>query len=702
MTKNNIVLSFSTALILTANSLYAKESKKLENVVVTAQKSEENIQQIPMSVNLIDEFSMEDSSIKSIKDLSSYIPNLSTTFSGQRDSFSRIAIRGITNGGLTDEAVALYVDDVYIDKFGYQIPFFDIERIEVIKGPQGTLYGKNTEAGVINVITKAPSNIFEGKINLEAGSFKYKKLETILNVPILQNKLFLKLSGLKLKRDGYIKNLYDNSRLDNQKTLSSKANLLYKITDKLELNLITSYTKLEDEGGYPQVPLDKQTFKNVTGLKNIDDFETSFNYKGDGFSKTNMQVLKLKYNFDNFDFIGITSHRKLDNKNTMDGDLSPAEIFIGINQRDSKSFNQEFRISNNKNNSFKWLLGTYLAKEDSTISSGYQFQQAGAAAYGMPVGTKQLYNGDLDSRDLAIFTQSTIIFLDDKLGITAGARYEKSKRAMDKRTHQLNGIDVTTPMKDLEKSSSIFLPKLSIDYKFTPDNMLYTSFSKGYKAGGYSVAVDDINEVGFEAETSKSFELGFKSSFPNLNLTFNTALFYTKVDDFQDEIELDVRGIVIRNATTANIKGAEFESQLALSDKLSLQASLGFTKGEYGDYIDPNTKQNYKGNKIAFIPKYNANLALKYRNEIGLFGNFELANVGDRYFYRDNKTKVDGYTIANVKIGYEQDDWDIYFGVKNITNKQYASEGYNNTLNNVYMSAVGAPRTFNVAFNYRF
>jgi len=702
MTKRNIVLSISTALLLTSNSLMAKETKKLDDLVVTAQKSEENVQKVPMSLSVLDEYSIADNSIKNTTDIAAYIPNLTTMNAGSRDYFTRIAIRGISNTGIGDPAVALYIDDIsYADLYAFHSPLFDIERIEVLKGPQGTLYGKNTEAGVINIITKRPTNTLESQVTLEAGTHKNKKISGYINAPLIKDKLFVKLAGVKSTRDGYIDNQTLGNTVGEEDTTSFRAGLLYKANDNLELNLILGMTKLDDEGGFPMAPMDKEDYKTRTGLTNLGDFESAFSYNGKSSSKTNTALAKINYTKDKYNFVSITGYRDMDNEGTLDGDFTPMKGAIGFNEREAESINQEFRLSATENDNFKWIVGAYFNHEDINHSTGYMYDEVYAGYYSLPLYAKDEMKADLGSKDFAIFGQNTYRFMDNKLGVTTGLRYEKTQRTMDNRTHTFNGASTADIITGKKKTFSKVLPKLTVDYLLTEDSMLYSTVSKGYKAGGFSYAVDDKDLVEFSPEDSTAFEVGYKSNFPEIGLMFNIAAFHTKVEDYQDRVQLSPTRIIQANATEVNINGVELESSYIINDEFILNGNFGITSAKYGDYLDPTTNENYKDNHVSLVPSHDFNLALSYRNSIGIFAKVEAQNTGSKYFDRSNTKKLKSFTIFNAKLGYEQDKWDIYFDIKNITNKEYFLDGFNDRTAG-YMGTVGNPRTFNVTFNYRF
>ncbi|WP_324171091.1 TonB-dependent receptor [Sulfurimonas sp.] len=700
--KKKKLLSIGAILAIIVFPLFAKQNTNLENIVVTAEKVEQSIQEVPISVSVLDEYSILDSSIENTSDISSYIPNLTTMHEGSRDYYTRISIRGISNTGIGDPAVALYIDDIsYADLYAFNSPLFDVLRIEVLKGPQGTLYGKNTEAGVIKIITKEPNNSPEGSMALKYGSYNKKEIIGSFNAPIIDDKLFLRFSALKSSRDGYIENLYDNSKIDSQDTTSVRGNFLLKATKNIDINLILGYNKFDDDGGFPMTAVDKSTYMAATGLSSLKDFQSSFSYNGESSSETKTFLLKMKYKQNNYDLISITGYRDMNNESTLDGDFSPAKNYLGFNARDLSSISQEFRLSSKNNTSFKWLVGAYFSHEDIKDKTGYKLDEVYATANGVPLYTEDKMSANLKTEDIAIFTQNTLRFFNDKLGLTAGLRYEKSKREMNNRRHTFGGVNSVAPFNNLEKNNEILLPKLALDYFIKDNIMLYSSFAKGYKAGGFSYAVNDATLSEFDPEIANSYEVGIKSTFRDIGLTLNLAAFYTKVDDYQDRVQINPTTILQQNATQVDIKGFELESIYTLNDEFSINTSFGITNAKYGDYINLMTSENYKDNKVSLVPKYDLNIAFKYRSSLGYFTNFEIQNTGEKYFDRANSKKIESCTIYNLKVGYERDNWDVYLTAKNLTDEEYFLDGFKDpTLG--YMGTVGSPREFSLNFNYRF
>ena len=211
---------------------------EMETITVTAQKREEDVQKVTESITVLSDTFVEDAQIESTEDIWHYVPNLSTANAGSRDYFSRIRVRGISNTAFGDPAVSLFIDDVsYAGVYAFNTALFDIERIEVLKGPQGTLYGKNTSGGAINIVTKSPGDTFEAKAGVEAGNFDKREINGVVNVPLLEDKLYFRLAGLYSTRDGYIKNLFTGGDVDNRETIAGSTSLFFTPADNLSFDL---------------------------------------------------------------------------------------------------------------------------------------------------------------------------------------------------------------------------------------------------------------------------------------------------------------------------------------------------------------------------------------------------------------------------------------------------------------------------------
>lgn len=672
----------------------------LETVTVTAQKREEDVQEVPLSVSVLSSVAIEDADIESTLDIQNHVPNLFMTHAGSRGYFSRIAVRGISNTGFGDPGVAIYIDDVpYSDLYALNTPIFDLERIEVLKGPQGTLYGKSTEGGAINIITRKPGNRTAVKFGFEAGSLERRQLFGSMDLPLVKDELFFRLSALVGGRDGYAHNVTTGNSLDSEETRTVRGSLFYTPSERWDITANLGLTNLDD-GGFPMVPTDKSKYEAATGLSGLDDFEAGNDHEGTSKSEDVFSSLKIRYQGDSFDVLSISGLRSNENELSLDADFTPSPVYIGINTNDAVAYTQEFRVmSKPEQTDFKWLLGLFYGHESKDASTGFILDTIGAGGLGVPVGSRDIISAELIARDAAVFGQGTLRFLDEKLGVTAGLRCDVAHRSMD-RTRTFNGVpSVAAIEKDTDFTE--ILPKLAVDYRFTEHIMAYGSFAQGYKAGGFSYGVNDPALVEFDSEKSSAFEVGFKSEFPEAGLRLNFAAFYTLVDDYQDRVQLAITTVIQDNASSMISRGIELESVYDFAQNWSLFGHFGYTDAKYDDYPDAFASANYDGNRVALVPEYDLGLTLQYRNSPGIMGQFEVRHLGKTWLNRENTVTQSPYYVANMKLGYETEVWDLYFSVENLTNEEYFMDAVEDTTLG-FMGTVGPARSFRLSGSIRF
>lgn len=304
--KQNTALSVITSIILCSN-VYAKDVKQLDSLTVTAQKQEENIQKVPISMTLLDEVNIADRNIENIEEIASYTPNLMFFAYGSQTQIAP-SLRGIfSDMEAKTVPTAVYVDGVpVLDGWAMNEMLFNIQRIEVLKGPQGTLYGKNAETGIINIHTIQPTNEFKGKIDTKLGNDKKRQINLSASGPIIENKL---LAGIYLshnEKEGFIENLNTGNKIDNREKDAARLNLIYKVNDNLEISLINSILK-HDDGGI------KMSYSSQDATKGL-----TSEFQGYNKSKIINNALKVKYNLSDTAYLeSVTTRRDFD---LVDGD----------------------------------------------------------------------------------------------------------------------------------------------------------------------------------------------------------------------------------------------------------------------------------------------------------------------------------------------------------------------------------------------
>ncbi len=672
----------------------------LETITVTAQKREENAQKVPISMEVVTGIALEENGITEMKQLSPYIPNLFTTPSLENNS---LVIRGIsTHNTVLHPAAGIFVDDIPYPLNRMQNPeFLDIERLEVLRGPQGTLYGKNTESGAVNIITRQPDNQIQGKIFGEAGLFDAShkdvplyKLGGHISGPIVKDKFFAKFSFQGKVSDGYVRNINKNddkaSRIDRK---TGRLTLRYTPGPQWDIAFISDISKNNDHYGQ---------LRYLDGPMQSPVHTINWNQGNDWKADNNNQVLRVRYLSDNFELLSITSRSDYRTEFTNDADFGPIDVSFGpvtlINQDfifDVLSYNQELRIASPKDSAgqLNWVTGVFASKDEIYAKS-----------HTPPLMVRDT---DMEYKSLAIFGQATYT-MRERWHLTAGARYEYQEAWGE----QVNAGPPSLRKYSRSDSNNEFLPKVAIAFDVTKDVMAYVSYAKGFLSGGHDFHMADAREdLYFSPEHTDSYEAGVKTAFWDNRLIVNADIFHIDISDKQ-VVEYPVGQSPlardVTNAAEASSQGFEVEIKAKPLPGLDLFAGVGYTRSRFDDWVatvppSPSNPQpssfDYKGNSLANAPEYTFHLGAQYRAANGLFCRADLLGTGDYYYDPENTQKVDGYEVVNMRIGYEQENFDIVLWADNVFDKHYLTSKFR------YLGTLvndGAPRSVGVRFTYRF
>lgn len=685
--------------LLASSLLYANETTKLEEITVSANKMEENIQDVPQSITVIDEETIEQKGIKNIQDIAKQVPNLN--ISGNSGMGSNASFRGLNASMFTNNnPVVIYIDGVpYYDRFDFNPSLANVEQIEVLRGPQGTLYGKDAIGAVINIVTKAPTNEWHGSIGAEYGNDNTFDTKLNTNGAIINNKLFAGINNTYYHTDSWIENHYTGMDKDANKENDRKTSgfLLYKPTDELsaKLTVANNFEKQHWLSGTTTT----DTTKPLDSFKRDDAKNVNFDVPTYTRIKVNSQALNLSYELEKVKFDSTTTHKKADIDGDYDSDYTsgtPADGLSQYNYTDLETYTQEFKLSS-KNQNIKWVTGLYFDKED---------RQQG------PYGQDMIYmggvysanaNSDANSKTYAAFGQVMIPFLED-FELTLGGRYQKIKK-------DINGIATTTwngfPMGangtfgEWDKTWNEFLPKAALSYKINDNLTTYVSVSKGYMPGGFNYFPNDLNNKNansFEPQTSINYEVGAK--YIGDSFALNTAIFRM---DIKDVHIYRTDGVMFStsNADKGHSQGIEFDGTYFLTDDWSISGAVGLIEAKYDDYDDGNRK--YDDERIENTPRYTANLGIQYLPSSGLYGRVDLNALGKNSFLNGAEASVvetDGAVTANAKIGYKFKDWDIYSYITNITDEDYITSYM--AKSGLAIAGFNDPRRFGIGAIYKF
>ena len=449
----------------------ARGEHKLETMTVTTQKQEENVQEVPVSITVFNEQRIEDMKIESLNDIADFVPNLmiyQVGVSGQNTP----TMRGISARPETFKvSTGLYVDGVpVLTGSGFVNEMLDIERIKVLRCPQGTIYGKGTEAGAINIITRQPDNEFRGRVSADGGKMlsgetgdKLKgKFSLNLSCPIQKDRLFFGLTGKYYQKDGFIENTTTGDTVDDREHWFGRAHLRWTPMDKLDISLIASRLEYDDDA--PAMNMGEYG-ATMFGLPAPQDRKVTSNMEGENNkSSADSQSLKIAYDItDSFTLTSITANWVYEDDPLADWDFSPATLMHPDKNSEYSKISQELRL-NYSAERLKWLVGLYYDKDNFDIDGEI------ASVIPMMAGVA---DQDIEGDTYAVFANLTYS-LTKQLSLITGLRYEKEEQDFEDNISHLKA----------DESWNELSPKIALEYCFTPAIMAYASASHGYRSGG--------------------------------------------------------------------------------------------------------------------------------------------------------------------------------------------------------------------------
>jgi iron complex outermembrane receptor protein len=695
----------------------------LPTITVTAQKRAENIQQVPSSVGMISSQEVEQRRITTFADLNKIVPNLKIGDAGP-GTYTYFGIRGRINGSMdVDPTVTVLVDGVPYDDFFTisGLPLFDVERIEVLRGPQSTMYGINSAAGVINVVTKKPGNTPYMNLGAEVnGGYRSDmggNIRGSVGAPLIQNKLAMGLSFVGDRTGGYVTNDFNDNSLGGSETFAGRLSTVFTPTDYFDATLNFGAYKVNTDSGFLTLPTTNSAATVIGQSKR--KWKADYNEEGHGKINSVFGDLNLRLETPFADLYSISAIRKADQKFTTERDgtsydgityltplyaMNPLTTNMdGTLDNDSLSYSQEFRIQSlaNSESPLEWLLGFsfYGFSRDSKGTVNYHAPWMG------PMGQPNyvMMDNSIDGSSYAIFGQATYrLFEDKKLGVTLGLRQEWTERKV--KIHDSNAISALG-QDNFSTTDSMFLPKFGIDYRITPETMVYATVAKGWRTGGVTpnlYAASTVETATYDAETSWTYEVGTKTEWFDRRLLLNVAGFYTVYKDFQDEIVTNpLVGGYLSNSGKARISGIEIEGEGRITEDLTAIIDFGYLHAKYKDYKTYGA--DYSGNTIQGVPEFTLGASLQYNFLDGFYVRPGVHVVGKTYWDRANIQNQNSYVTLNLRAGYYGENFEVYAYGENLTNKyafNYAAEGMWGSEN--YYGSPIRPLQIGMGFNINF
>lgn len=700
-----------------------EETVTLPTLTVTAQKREEVLQKVPIAVASIDSTKTEELQIGNINEIGRISPNLKSYDDGG-GLYPMIVSRGIFT---IDEVpvVGVYVDDIPLfNTSSFPTLLTDIERIEVLRGPQGTLYGRNTLAGAINVITKHPTNQTKGFASFGYGNLNQIEASGGISLPLIEDKLFARLSGGSNFRNGYIENTFLNTNnLLEYGEYGVNLRLTYLPSPKLSLSLNTSLAQREIDD-YALVGGFGATGKDLNALRDNSPYQVAYNVQGIIDSLISNNALKVNYETDSLSIKSITSLQHTDSRSDKgDFDFTPADIATREDlSRDITTLSEEIRVSS-EGSRLNWLAGIFVYNYN--LNSGFNYvngldnaafitdpDAAAQYPYTQNDETKQRYTG------FSIFGNADY-FITERLRLIGGIRFEiEENHAEVSRSYTKNGnnnyqhLNLGLIPGEFEEAATFNAtsPKIGVSYEATDDLMFFSNIARGYRPGGINPFTSDADAAKFDPEYSWNYEAGAKSMLLQNRAKVNLTGFYINYEDQQLYTIVDPTTFNIgrENLGHSISYGAELETEWALIEGFGAIINVGYLETEITDFkvLTPmGDELDNTGNKQGYSPRFNGNFGLTYAKSINsviaLKGTVDYQYQTDMFFDPENILKQEAYGLLNAQFVISTGSVDLVFWGQNLMDEIYFSYGYGLS-GSAYFANYGLPRTFGSKLTMKF
>ncbi len=693
------------------------DKQKLEAVTVTARRREETLQDVPVAVTAFGAGALESLNIRNLGDLQSQVPNL--TIYAARGSNSTITtfIRGVGQADPlwgVDPGVGIYLDDVYVARpQGALLDVFDTQRIEVLRGPQGTLYGKNTIGGAVKYVSRPLGTKTEGSASVTVGSYGQADVKGSVGGASADGQFRARLALATLNRDGYGKNTTDGSDVSNQKTRAARLtagffpngqpfNVQFSTDKTFDESNMRGFQRLDVNKFDPaKTPVGESRYDIASGMPNRNRTETGGN------------ALTLNWNVDSrWTAKFIAAHRSNDTSTGIDFDGLPAKIadVLAIYQDTQNSAEAQLAFDGADSSG---VMGVYAFNGEAGGKVSNNF-------FNLSFGTT---NGTVTTRGKAAYADWSWR-LAQGLGVSAGVRYTKESKRAVVLNQAFSDATFTKPiatLADFDKTREVSntSPKVSLDYKLSRTTSLYASASRGFKSGGFNIrantAAVPISSKPFEDEVLDAVEGGAKMLLDDGRLELNTAVFHNKYKNVQLSVftsYTQANGTPgffgdFTNAGRATVDGAEVEFAWRPSSSWTISGNASALHARYDEYLDKGVNVADQ-KKFTNAPKFQAALNVEHRAPVGS-GTLR-TRVGVSY-----RTKVypttdlseaiaqDAYALVNAGLIWERDErLSFSLQASNLTNKAYRTDGYNIAALGVLTGFYGAPRTISLGASYKF
>lgn len=737
-------------------------SMALEEVIVTARKRAESVQDVPIAITSLSGEDLQVSGVARFDEVTFHVPNMVMTTSPGNGGSPRFAIRGQTVGdvvGTVDQAIGTYVDDVfYARPAGTNINLSDIDRVEVLRGPQGTLFGRNTTGGAILIHTKDPHHDFAFRVGGGIGNYERRTWNAMVNAPLLKDKLAVRIAVDASRHDGYVENPITGVDVHDEDVISGQVKLLFEPTDNFRALFKHAYAE-SDHRGFEQKlvgarNLRGQPFDYVQMLSGftdayanyLDDSERTYeNIIPQTQLQANTSSLILDWDLGAFAVKFIGAYRTTDTGGLWDLDGTPYPIAYTDGYQlggDQASAELQF-LGDAFDSRIEWIVGLYAFKEDgsdtNTTPVFVPAQDLGPLGT-LPVTAYSNTDGDYRNESQALFGQLSWEAT-DSLTLTLGLRYSDESKELVSRNNTMV-VPTTVPIQiqqcnvnaayrsgtecrgELDRSDDSVDGNFMVEFQVNPDLLVYGKYSTGFRSGGINIrGVDTVQFAEVDPETVEEFEIGLKGDFLNRRLRVNFAAFY---DDYQDIQRSNIRPSptnpnatqnVTVNAASATIYGAELELTAALTESLQAGISGGYTDASYDDFEDQifvggvpvtvdRSDESFIGTPEWTFSAWTSYVVNMPFGPLTLRADYSWHDEYQSFLSTDTLgmvTPAKGTLNARAMVSVLGERLDVALWGKNLTDERYATAAINFYENwGAGVAVYNEPRTFGVDVTYRF
>ncbi len=721
----------------------------VDEVVVTARRREEKLEDVPITVSAVSGQVLTAERLDRVADYAAKLPNFTAV--QQNTRVSTLTIRGAggnANSDGSEAGVGLIVDNVFFTHPGFSwLDFVDLDHIEIARGPQGTLLGKNTAIGALIVTAKLPSFTPETTVEATAANHDRYELRANISGPLIGDKLAGRLTFYDDTGGGYITNDFNGQKLLDNHRWSVRGQLLFEyggFTDRL---IAEHYSSRELNNYYPALA-DPLTYANGTARNGWErrllglGYTPSFDLR-QGASLDDQQRLvsrtdgvsnEANYVVNGFTLTSVTAWRRLYFRPYNDSDGMPLPIFRAGYDVDVNQYSQEFRIASPAGRTFDYQAGVYLLKQDVTSNYRTQFQADASGFFLSPLLPSVILNGveadqlgKAETKSGAIYGQGTYRFT-DRASLTAGLRYTHEEKDASNDAFSFGGAALPAALApyraavtgapylvSAEKTSDAVSWLINPAYKVTEDILAYVSVSYGEKSGAANLGAKPGDRVIISPEKSTDYELGLKTTLLGGKAALNADLYWDDIDDYQATLGDPTTGrSYLANVGKVVLRGLEIDGRIQLTERLSLSGSGTLSNSEYASYKNapPPPELTYagaplsvdlSGKQLAFAPRYSGNLSVRYDQPIAggrvLFGYLnEVYRGATALNPLSQYGRQSAYGVTNAGIGLHSADerWRATLWSKNLFDKRYNIASAAASAYTPYIAILGDPRTFGV------